>query len=222
MANVNIEIPPDNTKKQAQNSRKDRPKPAKITQGKEKKKTISQTFKETFIAEDFKTVGNWLLEDKIKPGIRQWTFNIFDDMLDWVRSSASMAIFGQDHRRRGQNYRNGYRDDRNYVQYNDYSSYYNSGERKDKVRVSQNSFRKGQLMDYYFETKESAQDVLDMLVERIYEYGDVAVADYYVSIGQSVNSTDYNYGWKDLSMAKVSRVDSDSWAIDFPKIIPLT
>ena len=56
--------------------------------------------------------------------------------------------------------------------------------------------------------------------ECVQRYGMVSVADFYDMIGQKGNYTDNNYGWKDLTLARVDRA-IEGYRIIFPRVISL-
>lgn len=68
-----------------------------------------------------------------------------------------------------------------------------------------------------FSSREEADVVLDSLMDTIQTYGVARVSDFYDFIGQTCPYTENNYGWKDLSTAKILPDRGGQWYIDFPK-----
>ncbi len=71
-----------------------------------------------------------------------------------------------------------------------------------------------------FSTRGDAEAVLMNLTECIDTYGNTKVSDLYEFAGVEGTSTDYNYGWYDLSTARVMGTQH-GWKIDLPKAVPL-
>jgi hypothetical protein len=53
------------------------------------------------------------------------------------------------------------------------------------------------------------------------QYKVVSLADLYSAAGVSYDYTYNNYGWTDISDARVVR-DSEGWILKFPKAMPIT
>lgn len=60
--------------------------------------------------------------------------------------------------------------------------------------------------DFIFDSRSSAEKVLEELDEYMKLYGTVSVADVYYLAGEWVPYTATNYGWKNLNTASVVRV----------------
>ena len=74
--------------------------------------------------------------------------------------------------------------------------------------------------DYIFETRTTAEKTLDDMIETLELYKVVTVADLATLMGVTGTYTDVNYGWTDLSKARISRVRL-GFAISLPEPIEL-
>ena len=75
--------------------------------------------------------------------------------------------------------------------------------------------------DYVFESSADAQKVLDMMCDVLEQYGSVSASDFCEFAGVSCEYTLQNYGWRDLSDAKIARAGGGLWVIDLPAVRPL-
>ena len=75
--------------------------------------------------------------------------------------------------------------------------------------------------DIVFDTRGEAEEVLDVLIDLIGEYGMVNLTDLYDSVGLPSNYTDEKYGWCDLRNASISGSRSNGYIIKFPRLMLL-
>lgn len=68
-----------------------------------------------------------------------------------------------------------------------------------------------------FESKAEAEVVLESLEDQIQTYNRARVADFYDFIGMACPYTENNYGWTDLSQARILPDKGGKWYIDFPR-----
>ena len=66
----------------------------------------------------------------------------------------------------------------------------------------------------------AAVDVLNQMDDSIAEYQVVSVADFYDLVGLPAPYTGNNYGWTDLSSAKIVGV-RDGYIIRLPRAVPI-
>ena len=71
------------------------------------------------------------------------------------------------------------------------------------------------------EDRVEADEVLSIMDELIEQYGIASVADFYELIGIEGKHTDNQYGWKNLSEAKVVRDPDGGWVIKMPRAVPI-
>ena len=172
---------------------------------KQQKRSLGKRFAETFLGEDVDSVGSYILLDVLIPAVRDTIVNI-------VQSGIEMLIYGDTRGVRG-----GRNEHRSY--YN-YSTSYRSGVRDRDRAASYRSRRSNSIEDIVCEEKRDADEVIDQLLDLIDRYGQASVADLYDLVGITSSSTDWNWGWFNLSTATTRRV-SGGYLIDLPKPQPL-
>lgn len=73
-----------------------------------------------------------------------------------------------------------------------------------------------------FEDLGCAKKILSDMEDYIKMYTYVSVSDYYQLIGVKCTEIDFNFGWKDLSSARIVYDNSAyGYVIIFPKVVPL-
>lgn len=75
--------------------------------------------------------------------------------------------------------------------------------------------------DVVFEESADAQHVLDTMCEVLEQYGSVSALDFCEFAGVGGEYTLRDYGWRDLSEAKVMRISGGGWIVDLPAMRPL-
>ena len=73
-----------------------------------------------------------------------------------------------------------------------------------------------QRKDKAFSTSYEAATILDKMTQHCNTYGQVSLDDYYNLIGQTPTNVDDNYGWTDLSGARISEIASGGYTIHMP------
>lgn len=165
------------------------------------KKTWLSRFMDSFISEDAKDIGDYILNDLIIPGIK-----------DTVLSTIERA-FGYSGDRR---YRSDKRDDRERVSY---SSYYRSSSRRDEPK--RRRIEEDEKVDYrniVLRNREDAEDIADKMNYYIHEYDSVSVAMLFDLIDMPGRYTDNNWGWTREGDIRVRRV-RNGYLIDVPEAI---
>ena len=157
------------------------------------KKSLSEKFAETFVAEDAANVKTWLVTDVIIPGIK----NTILDML-------SMMFFGggSSYTRRSGSYYN-YANKSN-VSYGHYASSYGN-----RTQPSNQTAPVDEKVDYRHIVLRDIRDantIVDILHDRIERYGQVSVADLLDAANLTGKYTDNNWGWTDPRDINVRRV----------------
>lgn len=177
----------------------------KVVQGEvtRKKKSFLRRAEDAMVSEDANTVKEYLFWDVLIPALR--------DMIVDAGEKALKAIFYGD-RRTASNLER----DRGitYVKY-DKASYdrpYRSRSRERDRRPVYNRRAAHSFDDILLDSKEDAENVLDALVDYTLQNGLVPVGTYYSLVGIRTDYTDWDYGWYELSKARVERVrDVDGW-----------
>jgi hypothetical protein len=175
-----------------------------------KKKTITQSIAKSLISEQTSGVAQYILYDVLIPAAK----NLLNDM---VTSGIEMLLFGETKSgRRSKDRDKG----RSIVSY---GSYYKGRDRDDDRRESRRPSRRDKfdLSDIYFRHHDEAEEVLDELCERLEEFDQVSVADYFELAGiDGATWAHDKYGWDDLSKAYNTHT-RNGWAIVLPDPIPL-
>lgn len=177
----------------------------KVVQGKVKtKKNEVRRFKDIFISEDAANVKSYIFMDVLVPAIKK-------AISDIVTNGIDMVLYGG----KGSPNRKSISSK---VSYSDYYANRNGG---DRFRPSQAQIGpRYNYEDIILEYRGEAEEVLDRLNECIEIYKVARVADLYDLVGKTGTYTDNNYGWTNLSTAKVVRVNEGYW-LDMPKAKPI-
>ena len=171
-----------------------------------KKKGFAKRFTDIFVAEDARSVGEFILQDVIVPAAKSLFVEI-------VCGGANMVAYGErgSSGRRSTSERYGYR--------SGYTNYNRLSDRRDpRPATRSDSIRSYD--DIFLETRGEAEAVLTRMDELIEEYGTVSVGDLYDLVGVTGNFTDCKYGWTDLRSASVVRT-RDGYMLKLPRAIAL-
>ena len=169
---------------------------------KTRKKTDIQKFTDVFISEDAHNVKSYILMGVLVPAIKKAVSDI-------VTNGISMILYGDSDRSRKST-------NASRVSYRDY---YNSPrDRRDneppRMRTAYN------YDDIVLDNRGEAEEVLDRMDEIMSRYRMVRVADLYEMVGITGDYTDNDYGWYDISSAKVVPVRDGFW-IKMPRAVAL-
>ena len=167
------------------------------------KPSIGRKFADLFLGDDISNVKEYMLYDRIIPGIKEM-----------VLAGIEMMLFGGDRVLR--------RDPRNskvgYISYNKmYASSPSRRERDRGYRYEREEVRSKDFTDYIFESKGEAMEVLDTLTELIDVYDQASVNDFYDAIGVTGDFTDAKYGWTELGGATIRRIRGGGYVLDLPR-----
>lgn len=175
-----------------------------------KEKTIGQKFMNLFVADDIKSFGTYILEDIIVLAAKNMICDVLDTASDSFGKAIEEVLFGSDGRRKKK--RSG---TQSYVSYDQYSN------RKVTRANMTNSSRRNDVSDVIFESKADAMEVLDQMVDMIEEFGEVSIAHFYDLVDVRMVPSDNDYGWNNLSAARVRPIRGGEFIIDFPRPIRL-
>ena len=156
------------------------------------------------LAEDLPKVKEYVLQDVLIPSAKK----AIDDI---VTNTSSILLYGNS----GRNKKNTTPFGTRVSYYNDYTSY---SKPSNNTTVKSTTERTGfDFEQYVFDNRGDAEKVLDQLQDILGRYGLVRVSNLYESMGvKSNNYCIYNYGWTNLSAAKVSRVPN-GYILDLPR-----
>ena len=178
------------------------------------KRSFSKKLAETFLEDDTKSVGSYILHDVLVPAAKAL-------VSDMIGGGIEMLLFGERRGRSSSIRREGGKS------VTSYGSYYRSNNR-DNDRDTRDSRRdmskagraRHDFDEIVLDTRGEAEDVLSRLVDLTIDYNQATVADLYDLVGITGNYTDNKYGWFDLHSASVSRV-RDGYLINLPRTQPL-
>lgn len=169
-----------------------------------RKKSPGRKFVESFIADDAKSIKDYILYDVILPAFK-------NTVVDAITNSVQMIFWG-DTKRPSNTTRNG---GRTYVSYGGYSSISSQNSRRP---ISDISRARHDFDDIILDSRGEAEEVLSQLVDLTIDYGRASVSDLYCMVGIQSNHIDRKWGWTDLSTAYVARV-RDGYMIKLPKTV---
>lgn len=180
----------------------------------QKKKGLFKKITETFIEDDSKSVGDYVIHDVMVPAAKSM-------VSDMISGGIEMLLFGGRRGSRTMRDRG-----RSYVNYN--SASYRGMSRDVPTRheremgrsMSYSGRSRHDFDEIILETRGEAEEVLSHLVDLTLDYDVATVADLYDLVGITSNFTDNKYGWTDLGRASVSRVRG-GYVIDLPRPQPI-
>lgn len=208
---------PENTKATSEKTVK------KVVTGKvaEHKPTLGKRFKNMFI-HDGGNFAEHIVEKVVVPMVKDMALSIVTQMVDGVRQGVEEAIFGPDGREkrvRSTSYGTG----RPRVNYTQYSSNTRVSRTESREPVRSRSVRRSnRVREILVKTREDGDRVLEELDGIIdSELGHCTVGDFYAACGEETVSTDEEWGWTDLSGARVHKITSDEYLIAMPRPRPI-
>lgn len=161
-----------------------------------KKPSFITKLKETFIADDARDVGDYIVWDILVPTIKRTIRDVIVGSTDRVFLGTSSPNSSSSlYRERGITY----------VKHTDYSSASKTRIRNDiRPQSTRPSTRTNfHLNEIVFDNYDDASAVLERLVDYLETYGKVSVDDYFDLVGQSSDYTAQNWGWTSLASATI-------------------
>lgn len=157
-----------------------------------KKPGFIAKLKETFIADDARDVGDYIVWDILVPTIKRTIRDIIVGSADRVfLGSSSPNSSSSLYRERGVTY----------VKRTDYSS--KSSKPKTPAVTRASTRANFHLNEIVFDNYDDAASVLEKMVDYLDTYGKVSVDDYFDLIGHSSDYTSQNWGWTSLNSATI-------------------
>lgn len=181
-----------------------------------RKKPLGKRFSEMFFGGDTQGVVNYILMDILLPAAK-------DTIADAVSQGIERMLFGDNrspNRRPGTSRRS--RPD-SYVSYNKYSSPTSPPwhtPRDERRPLSRRARATHSFDEIILNSRIEAEEVLDKMFELISKYNSASVADLYELVGEESSHTDNQYGWEDMTGARVSRTRG-GYLLELPKPEPL-
>lgn len=168
---------------------------------KTKQKSNITKFTDIFVAEDVSNVKTYLLRDVVVPAVKK----LFSDV---VTNGLDILLYGE----AGTTKKSSPASKVSYTRYWDRSN--NSSSSTSRPRA---------VYDYdniVLDSRGEAEHVLMALDDIMDTYKMVRVADLYDLVGITGRHTDHNYGWTDITSAKIER-GRDGYTIKLPRALPL-
>jgi len=166
-----------------------------------KKKSPIQRFSDIFIAEDFKSVMNYVTKEILIPGLKRAVIGAIEMMLTGKSSSknSNSASSG--------------------VTTVSYRSYYDTPQQS-KATTTIRDEDYANFERIIFTDRGDAERVRDMLIDIVRRYRVARVSDLFELSKLPAPYTAMRYGWTDLSNASVIPV-GNGYAINLPRAFPL-
>lgn len=189
-------------------------KAKKVTTGKvqivndtDKKETGFKKFASAFVANDLKTVKNYLIWDVGIPWLKKGALDMFHKGVD--------KFFGG-------NYSNNNNRNNGNGAYVSYGSQYSGNATSVTPYRKYDPNRQGGLstITARFDSREDAEAVLFQMNDILGRFNIVKVSDFYESCGMPTEYTWHRYGWTDISSARVDAL-ADGFEIRMPRPILL-
>lgn len=179
---------------------------------KKRKKSVSEKFTSIFVSEDVGDVKSYLIFDILVPALK-------DTVSDMIKGGIDAILYGNERPRNVSRTSSGGAR----VSYQGYYDKTSSRSTSSRTitrsgkydRKASHDFR-----DVVFEDKRDAVAVLDGLVDSTVRYEFATVMDFNQLAGQESNFTDNDFGWDDLSSARVIRI-RDGYILDLPIPVPI-
>lgn len=191
--------------KEKTEEKQQRPVIEKVVQGKvrkQKKTGVVNKLADVFLAEDISDLKQKLIWDVVVPKVKDFLYNT-------ITIGADQIFYGGNGKKRQNNYRNSYQ------------GYYQAGSSNSGATKQSSSRDIYNFDNLLFDTRGDADAVLENMQNIIDQFGTVSVADLYdLSDVMIDNTTASNYGWKNISTARVVRIP-EGYILSLPKPILL-
>ena len=179
------------------------------------KKSIWKSVGDEFISEDADNIGTYLLHDILFPALR--------DLINDICHGAIDAAFGG-----GGNYNRSRGRNRSHISYDRMYDDRRSRRRRDRDDDDDRRSRRRlpDCSEYIFhpddfdrpsDAKRAADDLLEMMADKIEDYGEVTVAWFLDRVGEDSGWNAEDWGWTNLAGVKVRGSSRNGWYIDLPK-----
>ena len=191
--------------KEKKEENQQRPVIEKVVQGKvrkQKKTGVVNKLADVFLAEDISDLKQKLIWDVVVPKVKDFLYNT-------ITNGADQIFYGGNGKKRQNNYRSSYQ------------GYYQAGANNSGATKQSSSRDIYNFDNLLFDARGDADAVLENMQNIIDQFGTVSVADLYdLSDVLIDNTTASNYGWKNISTARVVRIP-EGYILSLPKPILL-
>jgi len=166
-----------------------------------RQKTTGSKIVGSIIADEAKGIGMYILKDVLVPAVKNLIYEA-------GMGSLEMGLFGKLGKPRGQ----GSPDPRSgRVNYTAHST------GQHQRSISQQGRVRHDFDEVIFTSLGEAEGVLDEMIEYLYRYGEVTVADFYGWCGLNGSHQDTKYGWTDLRAVHTQRLSGGGYILSLPK-----
>jgi len=195
-----------------------KPKVEKVVTGvvKKQKRSFGKKMAETFLVDDTKSVGSYIIHDVLIPAGK----SMVCDIVGWGGFAEMMLFGGLGGNKRGGAGSSIRRDGGSRVNYTSYSRDSRENQRDRPREISRVGRARHDFDEVVLATRGEAEEVLSILFDLTVTYGIASVADLYDAVGITSNFTDNKYGWTDLRGSDVTRV-RDGYLLNLPRPVPL-
>lgn len=161
-----------------------------------------------FLSKGSKSIGAYLLEDVLAPAAQKTAVDLAKAVSDTFVTGISTVVYhGEPPKRQSTP-----------ASRVSYASYYEQRDRGYSPPPRTTSYD-----DVSFETRGEAEEVLAAMDDLMQTYQLVRVSDLYEMAGLTCDYTNNNYGWTDISTARVERSRYDNrFVIRMPRPMPIT
>jgi hypothetical protein len=173
----------------------------------QRKKSWTSRIKETFVGDDARSVGSYILMEVLIPAAKTM-------ISDAASQGVERMLFG-DARPRSSSSRSS-----NYTSYNRMYSGAKDNYRDEPRKISQRARATHDFGEVVLDSRGEAEGVLERLIEIVDKYDVATVSDLYDLVGITGSFPDDKWGWGDLRGASVRRV-RDGYLLDLPNTMPI-
>lgn len=201
-------------------SEEERPKVEKAIEGEAsvKRKPIGKRFASIFTGVSLKDVFDDVVDQAVIPGIKGMFRDAGERALDrWLGNGPNSRIPNAAARTMVTNVA--------HVAYNKFSAPNAATVRPSPAQQPMQMSRRGQSVHDFeeieFQTRGDASIVLDLMYDRLEQYGSVSVAEFYGWADVRGNFTDQNWGWRDLTGAGPTKGRNGLYVLNLPAPVDL-
>lgn len=198
----------------------DRPKAEKAIEGTAnvKRKSVGSRFKAIFTGVSLKDIVDDVIDQVIIPGTKGLLHDMGDQVLDRILGSNAGSRPRAAAKTMVTNVAN--------VAYNRFSAPSATvASRPEATRPPMQMSRRGQAIHDFdeieFQTRKDASIILDLMYDRLQNYGTVSIAEFYGWADVRGNFTDQNWGWRSLEGAGPTRTRNNTFVLNLPDPVSL-
>lgn len=173
-------------------------------------KGLGSKIAESFIQDDTKTVGQYILFDVIIPTTQRLIIDMGNEFLSRLFMGTGGSRIRRDSFGRSTGGTTGYN-----------KMYSGSSGRGDERPMSNRARATHDFDEIEIETRPEAEDVLATMGDRLDQYGMVTLTDLYDMVGISGSFADDKWGWVDLRGSEVVRNRNGRYVLSLPKPRPM-